>query len=191
MGTTTTTTSFQFSILNYIYSFVFRHLQSTTITMKFSIAAATALFAALTTALPEAFTLVADGGNTVLTDGQKLLIGADPASHEILILRGSNEATGVSFTSTDQTPTGFQTLYVVDGQVAPVGLTLPHSGATPEGASLDGFGTDKAGYFPHEGKNYFGIEGYGDNPERTINWVDGHSSTQRVANLWVKECKGC
>lgn len=39
--------------------------------MKFSIAAATALFAALTTALPEAFTLVADGGNTVLTDGRK------------------------------------------------------------------------------------------------------------------------
>ncbi|EYE90792.1 uncharacterized protein EURHEDRAFT_381663 [Aspergillus ruber CBS 135680] len=159
--------------------------------MKFTIAAAATLFTAFTAALPEAFTLVADGGKTVLTDGQKLLIGADPASHEILILRGSNETTGVSFTSKDQTPTGFQTLYVVDGQVAPVALTLPHSGATPEGASLDGFGTDKDGYFTHDGKNYFGIEGYGDNPERTINWVDGHSSTQRVVNLWVKECKGC
>jgi len=38
--------------------------------MKFSIAAAAGLFAALTTALPEAFTLVADGGKTVLTDGR-------------------------------------------------------------------------------------------------------------------------
>ena len=25
-----------------------------------------------------------------------------------------------------------------------------------------------------------------DNPVRVINWVDAHSSTQRVANLWVR-----
>lgn len=36
--------------------------------MKLSIAVL-GLFTALTTALPKAFTLVADGGNTVLTDG--------------------------------------------------------------------------------------------------------------------------
>lgn len=82
-------------------------------------------------------------------------------------------------------------MYVVDDKVAPVGLTVPHSATMPKGANTTGFGTDKDGYLTHGGKNYFGIEDYGDNPERVINWVDGHSSTQRVANLWVKECKGC
>lgn len=38
--------------------------------MKLSIAALAGLFTALTAALPEAFTLVADGGKTVLTDGR-------------------------------------------------------------------------------------------------------------------------
>lgn len=37
--------------------------------MKLSVVALTGLFAAVTTALPQAFTLVADGGKTVLTDG--------------------------------------------------------------------------------------------------------------------------
>lgn len=106
-------------------------------------------------------------------------------------VRGSNATTGATFTSKNQTPTGWQNLYVVDGQVAPAGLTLPHSAALPEGASTTGFGVDKDGYFTHNGKQYFGVEGYGDNPERVVYWVDGHSSTQRIANLWVKECKGC
>lgn len=40
--------------------------------MKFSLAAAAAFVSAVTAAtLPSAFTLVADGGNTVLTDGGK------------------------------------------------------------------------------------------------------------------------
>lgn len=38
--------------------------------MKLPIAALTGLFSALTAALPQAFTLVADGGHTVLTDGR-------------------------------------------------------------------------------------------------------------------------
>ena len=70
-------------------------------------------------------------------------------------------------------------------------MTRPHSAALPEGASTTGFGVDGKNYFTHNGKNYFGIEGYGNNPVRVINWVDAHSSTQRVANLWVKECRGC
>lgn len=39
--------------------------------MKFSIATIAALASAVSASLPAAFTLVADGGNTVLTDGRK------------------------------------------------------------------------------------------------------------------------
>lgn len=104
---------------------------------------------------------------------------------------GTNVTTGLSFTSKKSTPTGFQDLYVIENSVSPVSLTVPHSASLPEGASTTGFSANAQGYLTHNGKNYFGVEGYGANPEKTVYWVGGHSSTQRVANLWVKECRGC
>jgi hypothetical protein len=54
--------------------------------MKFSIAAITGFVSAITAAsLPNAFTLVAEGGKTVLTDGQKAYVGEDATAREILI----------------------------------------------------------------------------------------------------------
>jgi hypothetical protein len=54
--------------------------------MKFSLATISAFVGAISAAnLPNAFTLVAEGGNTVLTDGQNAYIGANTTTHEILI----------------------------------------------------------------------------------------------------------
>lgn len=54
--------------------------------MKFSLATITAFVGAISAAnLPDAFTLVAEGGNTLLTDGQNAYIGANTTDHEILI----------------------------------------------------------------------------------------------------------
>ena len=54
--------------------------------MKFSLAAITGLVSAISAAsLPDAFTLVAEGGKTVLTDGQNAYIGANTTTHDILI----------------------------------------------------------------------------------------------------------
>ena len=54
--------------------------------MKFSLAALTGFIGAISAAsLPNAFTLVAEGGKTVLTDGQNLYVGANTTTHEILI----------------------------------------------------------------------------------------------------------
>lgn len=139
------------------------------------------------------------------------MYGGDPNAYEILIRMfsyipihrnthanrptvhgtGTNATSGLSFTSKKSTPTGFQNLYVLENSVSPVALTVPHSASMPEGASMTGFGSNAQGYLTHNGKNYFGVEGYGDNPEKRVDWVDGHSSTKRVVNLWVKECRGC
>lgn len=102
---------------------------------------------------------------------------------------GTNATSGLSFTSKSSTPTGFQSLYIVENSVSPVALTRPHSANMPEGASTTGFSSNDQGYLTHNGKNYFGVEGYGDNPKKTVNWVGAHSSTMRVSNLWVKEFK--
>ncbi|KAL4759285.1 uncharacterized protein BDW70DRAFT_84500 [Aspergillus foveolatus] len=158
--------------------------------MKFSLAAAAAFVSAVTAAtLPSAFTLVADGGSTVLTDGEYLYVGGNTTTNEIAIFHSTPDTGAVSFTSKSSTPTGFQNLYVVEKTVLPVGLTRPHSGALPEGASMLDFGVNEEGYFTHADKDYFAIEGYGDNPQKTIYWYGAHSSTYRAVNLWVKEFK--
>jgi hypothetical protein len=54
--------------------------------MKFSLAAITGFVSAISAAsLPNAFTLVAEGGSTLLTDGQNAYIGANTTTHDILI----------------------------------------------------------------------------------------------------------
>ncbi|KAJ5640121.1 uncharacterized protein N7484_007983 [Penicillium longicatenatum] len=142
--------------------------------MKFSIATIAALASAVSASLPAAFTLVADGGKTVLTDGQNLWIGANTTTHEIAILRSSNTG-DVTFTSKHETPTGFQSLYMIPN----------------EGANMTAFGVNEKGYFTHGGKAYFAVDGYGSNPAKEIYWYGSHNAEYMAANLYVKECKGC
>ncbi|KAI2786894.1 hypothetical protein POX_g09290 [Penicillium oxalicum] len=161
--------------------------------MKFSLAAVAGFAsAALAASLPEAFTLVADGGETVVTDGQNLFVGSDANANEVLVLRGNAENTMLSFTSKNSTPTGFQNLWVVENDVLPVGLTLPHSAAYPEGASETGFGVNDDGLLTHNGEAYFAVDGYasGDKPLK-VYWYGRHSSTYKGLSLTVKECKDC
>ncbi|CEJ61537.1 hypothetical protein PMG11_10068 [Penicillium brasilianum] len=161
--------------------------------MKFSIAAIAGLASAAAAAsLPAAFTLVADGGRTVLTDGENAWVGVNSTTHEILILRGGGDNGPVSFTSKSQTPTGFQSLYIVENEVEPVGLTRPHSAAVPEGANTTGFGVNDEGYFTHNGNAWFAIDGYDDGKTaKEIYWYGSHNAEFGGINLWVKECKGC
>ncbi|OJJ64207.1 hypothetical protein ASPSYDRAFT_140754 [Aspergillus sydowii CBS 593.65] len=157
--------------------------------MKFSLATIAAFASAVAAAtLPSSFTLVADGGSTVVTDGQYLYVGGDVTNKtEIAIFNATPDTGAVSFTRKGAVPTAFQNLYVVEKTVLPVEFTVPHSGNTPEGASTLDFGRNDDGYFTHAGKDYFAIEGYGDAKVKTVYWYGAHSSTYKAVNLWVKE----
>ncbi|EKV06748.1 hypothetical protein Pdw03_3737 [Penicillium digitatum] len=158
--------------------------------MKFSLATITAFVGAISAAkLPNAFTLVADGGYTVLTDGQNAYIGANTTDHEILILRGGSPNGLVTYTAQNSVPTAFQNLYVIENDVLPIGLTAPHSGAVPAGGNITAFGVNDQGLFTYDGKDWFAVEGYGDNEVKEIYWYGSHSSTYRALNLYVKELK--
>lgn len=97
----------------------------------------------------------------------------------------------VSFTSQSETPTGWQNLYLVENSVQPIALTRPHSGAVPEGASMNGFGVNDDGYFTHDGKAWFAVDGYTEREAKEIYWYGAHNADYKGVNLWVKECKGC
>ncbi|CAI7637048.1 unnamed protein product [Penicillium viridicatum] len=157
--------------------------------MKFSLATIVAFAGAISAAsLPNAFTLVAEGGKTVLTDGENAYIGANTTSHEILILRGNPNGL-VTYTAKNGVPTAFQNLYIIENDVAPVGLTRPHSGAVPEGGNTTGFGVNEEGLFTHGDKAWFAINGYGENEVKEIFWYAGHNAEYRGENLYVKELK--
>ncbi|PLB43393.1 hypothetical protein P170DRAFT_514621 [Aspergillus steynii IBT 23096] len=156
--------------------------------MKLSIAAVSSFVAAtLAASLPEAFTLVAEGGKTALTDGSHVLIGADANENAILVLKSGNGGQ-VTYTREGSPPTGWQNLYVIEDAIKPVSLTVPHSGATPDKANLTGFGQSEDGYFTFGGKQLFGVSPQ--NPEQVSYIGLGHSNYE-VTPLWVKECKGC
>ncbi|KAJ5116840.1 hypothetical protein N7456_001188 [Penicillium angulare] len=160
--------------------------------MKFSIAAIAGLASAVTASLPAAFTLVADGGYTVLTDGQNLWVGANATTHPIAILRsGSNGA--ITYTSQSAPPTAWQNLYIIPNEVSPPALTVPHSGATPRGANETAFGVTKDGLFAHDGKAWFATDGlhYSLQDPKEIFWYGAHNAEYGSINLYVKECKGC
>ncbi|KAE8370299.1 hypothetical protein BDV27DRAFT_119608 [Aspergillus caelatus] len=166
--------------------------------MKFSVAAFASLLSVVSaaavpsnnTALPAAFTLVADGGRTALTDGQYVYVGGDATDgKEILILRSAANGM-VSFTSKDGVPTAFQNLYIVEKDVTPVSLTIPHSGAIPENGNMNGFGQNAQGYFTNNGRPWFSVD-VGDAPSKQVYWYGGHNAEYYGLNLWVKECKGC
>ncbi|KAE8372211.1 hypothetical protein BDV26DRAFT_274597 [Aspergillus bertholletiae] len=162
--------------------------------MKFSIAAVAGLLSAVSAAsLPAAFTLVAEGGLTVLTDGEYLYYGGNgtDANKAIAIFHATPDTGAVSYTAKDASPTGWQNLYIVEKDTAPVGLTRPHSAAVPEGATTIGFNVNDKGLFAHGDNAYFAVDGYGENPVKTVYWYGRHSSTYRASDLYVKECKGC
>ena len=104
-------------------------------------------------------------------------------------VRGGSPNGLVSFTSKDGVPTAFQNLYVVENQAAPVGLTIPHSGAVPEGGNTTAFGVNEKGLFTQGGKDWFAVSGYGDNPVKEVFWSAAHQAELRVENLYVKELK--
>lgn len=178
--------------------------------MKFSLAAITGFVGAISAAsLPNAFTLVGDGGKTVLTDGQGAFVGANTTTHDILIrrlsslpssiflelsnvsptVRGGSPNGLVSYTAKNGVPTAFQNLFIVEDSASPIGLTVPHSGAVPEGGNITGFGVNEKGLLTHGGKDWFAVYGYGDNPVKQIFWSGAHQAELRVENLYVKELK--
>ncbi|KNG89904.1 hypothetical protein ANOM_001726 [Aspergillus nomiae NRRL 13137] len=164
--------------------------------MKLSAAAFVSLLSVVSAAavpsnatLPVAFTLVADGGRTALTDGQYVYVGGDATDgKEILILRSAANGM-VSFTSKNGVPTAFQNLYIVEKEVTPVSLTIPHSGAVPENANMNGFGVNAQGYFTNNGRPWFSVD-VGDAPSKQVYWYGGHNTEYYGLDLWVKECKG-
>ncbi|GMF68223.1 unnamed protein product [Aspergillus oryzae] len=136
--------------------------------MKFTLAAAsTFITAALAATLPKSFTLVADGGNTVLTD--------------------NSIEDGKTITFTQQqavNPNSWQNLYAIAGKSKPLGLTIPHSGATPDGAVLNGWGITDDGYLTFNGENNFGLS-----EDKHQIYFLGEDATVPKVTLWVKELK--
>ncbi|KAL4894925.1 hypothetical protein BDV59DRAFT_175277 [Aspergillus ambiguus] len=159
--------------------------------MKFSLAAVSSFVAAsIAATLPEAFTLVGEGGNTVLTDGTHAIIShnvTDATTYPILVLHSSQSQ--VTYTRQGSPPTAWQNLYVIKDGVKPIAMTIPHSGATPNGALLSGFGMTDDGYFTFNGKQAFAVDPNAGDRQK-IYYLGGDSQYQQ-APLWVKECKGC
>ncbi|KAE8330528.1 hypothetical protein BDV39DRAFT_201934 [Aspergillus sergii] len=154
--------------------------------MKFTLAAAsTFITAALAATLPKSFTLVADGGNTVLTDNTNAIVDASQASTlEILRLKSED---GKTITFTQQkavNPNSWQSLYAIAGKSEPLGLTIPHSGATPDGAVLNGWGITDDGYLTFNGLNNFGLS-----EDKHQIYFLGEGATVPKVTLWVKELK--
>lgn len=104
-------------------------------------------------------------------------------------VRGQGQNSPITFTAKGETPTGWQNLYIVEDTVLPVGLTRPHSGATPEGANITGFGVNEKGYLTQGGRDWFSIDGYGDKEAKEIYWYGAHNAEYAAVNLYVKEFK--
>jgi hypothetical protein len=62
------------------------------------------------------------------------------------IVTGGKDALAHTFTSFHQTPTGWQTLYVLADQSRGMGFSTPHSASFPEGAVYRGFGAGHGGF---------------------------------------------
>lgn len=101
----------------------------------------------------------------------------------ICIVRGGSQNTRVTYNAKDQTPTGWQNLYVIENADKPIALTVPHSGATPQGASMTGFGVNEQNQFTFNGQAAFGIEA------QKMHYL-GTGAGQKTP-LTVKECKDC
>lgn len=56
---------------------------------------------------------------------------------------------------------------------------------------MNGFGVNDDGYFTHDGKAWFAVDGYTESQAKEIYWYGAHNADYKGVNLWVKECKGC
>lgn len=117
------------------------------------------------------------------------MISIQPLILMLFLVRGGSPNGLVSYTAQNGVPTAFQNLYIVEDSVSPLGLTLPHSGAVPEGGNTTGFGVNEQGLFTHGGKAWFAIDGYGDNEVKEIFWYAAHNAEYRSEKLYVKELK--
>lgn len=107
----------------------------------------------------------------------------------LFLVRGGSPNGLVSYTAKNAVPTAFQNLYIVEDSVSPVGLTLPHSGAVPEGGNVTSFGVNDEGLFTQGGKDWFAIDGYGENKVKEIFWSAAHNAEYGAVKLYVKELK--
>ncbi|GKZ26330.1 hypothetical protein AbraIFM66951_002238 [Aspergillus brasiliensis] len=157
----------------------------------------TSLLATTTTAssFPSTYTLVADGGWTVVTDGTHLYIGTGDIQHyPILILKGGSNNTAITGHKQYDTTTGTQHLYVLEDQTKPIGLTDPNDAAAA-GASVTGFGVDEDNYLLLNGEEAWGVQPR-EGQVRRIYWLGGDDIDDADGEfegigLWVKECRGC
>ncbi|KAF2085511.1 hypothetical protein K490DRAFT_58657 [Saccharata proteae CBS 121410] len=169
--------------------------------MKFTLAAVSAFVAAAAAnALPAAFTLVTDGGAQIETNGEYLykagaVAPSTGANLTLAIFR--NDGNGmVTYTAADSSPTAFQYLYIVEKEVYPVGLTIPHSSATSGGVTT-GVNETSFGVYTQEGVDYFaakGRQGFAispDDPSQRVYWIGLDHSRYEQTRLAIKECKGC
>ncbi|RAH41032.1 uncharacterized protein BO95DRAFT_485768 [Aspergillus brunneoviolaceus CBS 621.78] len=162
--------------------------------MKYSIVAVVPALAASAAALPfpSAYTLVADGGWTVVTDGAHAFIGTgDIDNYPVLILKGGNNNSKITGAAQHRSSTGVQNLYVMGSTDAPVTLTSPDADA-PSGAVVAGFGVDNQNYLTVNGKSSaFGVDPNSGQIREIYHLGKGSDSQYQPISLWVKECKGC
>lgn len=163
----------------------------------FSYAAVASGLLGLASAFPAQFTLVADNGNNVVTDGRTSLslslsispcssltnnelfvyivqlfvlpTPAVPDNYKTLLLSGE-EGQAVTYTAVGAPPTAWQALYVVDGTTSPVNLTLPHQVAPPIANTTD-FTTDPEGRLAHDGEALFVTD-----PQGKVWWNGVHEA---------------
>ncbi|GAQ43984.1 hypothetical protein AKAW_10692 [Aspergillus niger] len=175
----------------------------------------TSLIATVSASLPSTYTLVADGGWTVVTDGTHLYIGTGDIKHYPILIRtplpspsptpqshtnpnptnntvkGGSNNTMITGHKQYDTTTGTQHLYVKEDETAPIALTEPN-GAAPAGASVTGFDVDEGNYLLLDGLEAWGVEP-SEGQIRRIYWLGGEDVREdsKGIGLWVKECRGC
>jgi len=157
--------------------------------MKFSVAAVAAFASAALAALPSSwpkFSLRAEGGAFVVTDGQYLYTGGSETDAILHLTADDSDLSSLylTYTAANATPTAFQFLYVVQEDVQPVGLTLPHSAELPTGANMTGFSVRDDGVLLQGGEPWFASNG---SASSQIMWLGlGHSRYQQLL-LYVAE----
>lgn len=91
----------------------------------------------------------------------------------------------MTYTADNQTPTGWQNLYAITNANKPIALTVPHSGATPEGANINGWGVNDEGYFTLNGEQAFAVQG--DDGAQKIHYLGAGEGQFQKTPLYVKK----
>lgn len=110
-------------------------------------------------------------------------------SWSVCVVHGGSQSSQVTYTAQGQTPTGWQNLYAIKEANKPIALTVPHSGATPEGANMNAFGVNEQGQFTFNGQHTFGVQG--ENDALKVYYLGAGDGQYQKTPLTVKECKGC